>query len=206
MRPLEILESVLADDLADLKQSYLASLDAPFDGMWEAFANLGRHREIGVAGERAGFFCVNDDGRLLQFYVAPSCEPLAPEIFAAIVARDEVSGAIVSTADRLFLGLCLDSMKRIEVHTYLYRDHGPGEPAYARAAETTLAVVEAGELETIAELQRGSLEEDPGDWLVGHLENLIARCELYALRRGGEVLATGEARSATASRRSPISA
>ncbi len=191
---IEIQEQPSVDDLADLRRAYLASQTAPFDGMWEAFATLSRHWEIRSGGERAGYFCVNDEGQLLQFYVVAPFENVAPELFAAVVDRNEVAGAMVSTADPLFLGLGLDLQQKVRVHTYLYRDHHRGEVAFAEGAETSIDVVEAGELETIAELQRASLDQDPGDWLVGYLENLIARRELYALRLGEEILATGEAR------------
>ncbi len=191
---IEILEPESVEDLAGLRRAYLASLAAPCDGMWEAFATMGRHREVRSAGEQAGYYCVNDQGQLLQFFLAAPFENVAAELFAAAVARDEVKGAMVSTADPLFLSLCLDVQKDLGVHTYLYRDHHRGESRFATGQGVSFDVVEAGELEALAELQRNSLDQDPGDWLVGYLENLIARRELYNLRRGTEVLATGEAR------------
>ena len=191
---IEILELPSGDELADLRRAYLASLSAPFDGMWEAFVAMARNREIRSAGERVGYFCVNDAGQILQFHLGTAFEPVAAELFAAVVARDEVKGAMVSTADPLFLCLCLDAHEQVEVHTYLYQDHHRGTSILADGDETTLAVVEPGELDEIAELQRQSLDQDPGEWLLGYLQNLIARRELYALRRGGEVLGTGEAR------------
>ncbi len=190
---IELLEKP-ADRLAEFRRDYLTSLAATFDGMWEAFTGMSRHREIRLDGEPAGYFCVNDEGQLLQFYVATPFENSAPEAFSTVVARDEVRGAMVSTADPLFLGLCLDFHRQVEVHTYLYRDPQRGEAPPAAAAEASLEVVEAGELDEVAELQRASLDQDPGDWLVGYLENLIARRELYALRAQGEILGTGEAR------------
>ncbi len=183
-----------AGDLVDLRRACLASQAVPVDGMWEAFATMSRHWVIRSAGKRAGYFCVDDDGQLLQFYLEEPFEQHAAEFFAAVVARDEVEGAMVSTADPLFLGLCLDLHQQVRVHTYLYQDHHHGESAFAEAAEASLDVVEAGELATIVELQRDSLDQDLGDWLVGYLENLIARRELYALRLGGEIAGTGEAR------------
>ncbi len=188
------MEQTSVNELAGLKRAYLASLAAPFDGMWEAFATMSRHREMRSAGERVGYFCVNDEGQLLQFYVVPTAENVVAELFAAVVARDEVEGAMVYTADHLFLGLCLDLHKEVRVHTYLYQRHHRGEPVFEDAAQASLDPVLAGELDAIAELQRDSLDQDLGDWLVGYLENLIARRELYALRLRGEVLGTGEAR------------
>ena len=191
---IEIPDSTSIGDLADLRQACLASYCAPFDGMWEAFATMSRHHEIRSAGSRAGYFCVNDEGRLLQFYVAPPFERVAAELFGAVVARDEVKGAMVSTADHLFLGLSLDIQNDVAVHTHLYQDRHQDELALADGAEASFNVVEPGELESIAELQRNSLDQDLGDWLLGYLENLIARRELYALRLGEETLGTGEAR------------
>ncbi|MEE8522432.1 MAG: GNAT family N-acetyltransferase [Thermoanaerobaculia bacterium] len=191
---IEIVETPSADDLADLRRDYLASLSAPLDGMWEAFAAMGRQLEIRSVGERAGYFSLNDQGQLLQFHVAEPLASAAAKLFAAVVARDEVKGAMVSTADPLFLGVCLDIHKTLRVHTYLYRDHHRRAVALEGAAETSFELVEANELEAIAELQRESLDQDLGDWLIGYLERLIARRELYALRLEGEILATGEAR------------
>jgi RimJ/RimL family protein N-acetyltransferase len=191
---IEIREATSADDLADLRRGYLASLVAPQDGMWESLAAMGRQLEIRTAGERAGYFSINGEGRLLQFHVAAPFESAAVKLFAAVVARDEVKGAMVSTADPLFLGLCLDVQQELRVHTYLYRDHHRGEPALEQGTEASFDVVEAGELEAIAELQRESLDQDPGDWLVSYLERLIGRRELHALRLEGEILGTGEAR------------
>lgn len=189
-----ILEQASIDDLADSQRAYLASLAAHFYGMWEAFATMSNHRGIRSAGKRAGYFCVNDEGQLLQLYVAAPFEAAAAELFAAVVARDEVKGAMVSTADPFFLGLCLDHQKVIRVHTYLYQDHHPGESALAEGTEATFETMQIGELDVIVELQRYSLDQDPGDRLVGYLENMIARRQLYALRLDGEVLATGEVR------------
>lgn len=189
-----ILERASVGDLADLRQAYLASQAAPFDGMWETFATMSPHRELRFGGKRVGYFCVNDEGRLLQFFVVAPYEHVAAELFTAAVARDEVKGAMVSTADPLFLGLCLDLQKEVGVHTYLYRDHDRREVALTDAAGASFNVVPAGELDVIAGLQRDSLDQDTGDWLTGYLENLIARRELYALRLGDEILGTGEAR------------
>ena len=80
------------------------------------------------------------------------------------------------------------------MHTFLYRDHHHGEVALEGGAEASFNVVEASELEAIAELHRDSLDQDPGDWLVGYLKRLIGRRELYALRLEGDILGTGEAR------------
>jgi hypothetical protein len=191
---IEIVEAPSDDAFEDLRRAYLASLTAPLDGMWEVFAAMGRQLEIRTAGERAGYFSLDDRGQILQFHVAAPFENAAAQFFAAVVARDDVNGAMVGTTDPLFLGLCLDVQPALRVHTFLYRDHHREDVAFDGSAETSFDVVEGGELQAIAELQRDSLDQDPGDWLIGYLERLIGRRELYALRLDGEILGTGEAR------------
>lgn len=191
---LEIAELASVDDLGELRRDYLASLSAPLDGMWEVLATMGRQMEICSAGQRVGYFSLNDEGLVLQFHLARAFESAAIEIFAEVLSCDQVQGAMVSTADSLFMNLCLDAHKKVKVHTYLYQDDDRREAALQGEPQASLDVVEAGELEAIANLHRDSLDRDPGDWLVGYLENLIDRRELYALREAGEILATGEVR------------
>lgn len=190
---IETAEST-ADELADLRRAYLASLSAPLDGMWEAFAAMGRQLEIRSAGERAGYFSLDEEGRVLQFHLAEAFLGEATEVFSAVAARYDVRGAMVSTADPVFLGVCLDAHRTLRAHTYFFRDHRRVSPTLWGDGPASLELVEAGELEEVAELQRRSFDQDPGDWHRGYLENLIARRELYALRRNGEILGTGEAR------------
>ncbi len=49
------------EEVAELRKAYMASLAAPMDGMWEVFIASAAHWEIRAAGERAGYFCVNDE-------------------------------------------------------------------------------------------------------------------------------------------------
>ena len=190
---IEILETS-SDDLSDPRREYLASLSAPFDGMWEAFAGMARQLEIRSADERAGYLALNEAGQILQFHLAEPFQSVAAELFAAVVDHDEVTGPIVSTADPLFLSLCLDVHRALRVHTYLSQDHRRVAPELAGGAQAAFEIVEAGELDAIAELQRDSLDQDLGDWLVGYLAHLISRRELFALRHNGEILGTGETR------------
>lgn len=191
---IEISEPKSAESLADLRRDYLASLSAPLDGMWEAFAMLGRPREIRRGGEPAGYFVLDEAGQLLQFHVTPDHEIAARDIFAAVLARDEVTGAVAGTNDALFLGLCLDAQRSLRVQTLLYADHRSAEVPFEHGDSATLDAVEAGELDAVAELLQDSLDDAPGDWLRGYLGKLIDRLELFALRLDGEIIGTGEAR------------
>ncbi len=183
--------------LADMRRSYLDALIVPLDGMWEAFAEQAEHREIRFEGQRAGYFCFNDQGRLLQFFVEPEIEPRAAGIFARIVALDEVQGAVVGTGDPLFLAFSLDHQKSLRAQTLLYADHAKStdtSDSFADAESSILRPIELAELEDIARLQEEALGQELGDWLRGYLDRLIRRRELFALCLDDQILGTGEIR------------
>ena len=162
--------------------------------MWDAFVAMSRRLEIRSAGERAGYFALNGAGQLLQFHLAAPFESAAAKLFAAVVARDEVKGAMVKHR-RSSLPGALPRRSEGAKGAHLPLPGPSSRRGGARGGRgASFDVVEASELEAIAELQRDSLDQDPGDWLVGYLERLIGRRELYALRVEGEIWGTGEAR------------
>lgn len=185
-------------DVDDLRGAYRASLSAPLDGMWEAFAEESPHFEIRRGGlrqgERVGYFCVRSSGHLLQFHLAEDLEPCAAHLFDRVLSRGDVTGAIVGTNDPFLLGLSLDRHRSVRVHSLLYELVVDSEtPVPERDGETFTVVVEK-ELPEIEAFNRAQLDVDLGDWLTGYLEGLVSRRELFVLRRNGEILATGERR------------
>ncbi len=188
---IEVKELASPDEVKDLKQAYLSSLPAPLDGMWESgFIAAAPHWEIRFRGERAGYYCVSEEGQLLQLHVIDALANHARELFSHVSAAPEIKSAIVSTAEPVYLSLCLDLQKRVGVHTYLYHDHDRTE----ESADAGFGAVEHDDLDVVEEFQRASLDADLGAWLTGYLRNLQARGELFALRRDGELVGTGECR------------
>lgn len=192
---IEILSLASPEEVADLKRSYLASLPVPLDGMWESgFIPMASHWELRHGDERAGYMCIADDGKLLQFYVVPAFENHAAEFFSRVIAREDVRGAMVSTFESVYLSLCLDVHKTVRVHTYLYHDT-EAEAASPEGLEgARFTVVRPEDQPRIEAMQRASLDVDLGAWLTGYLQGLISRGELFVLTRGEEILGTGECR------------
>lgn len=191
---IEIVQLESPASLDEPRRRYLASLTAPLDGMWEAFAGSARQLELRIDGVAAGFACLDAPGRLLQFWVEAPFRRQAAAVFDELAGRDDLTGAIVSTADPTFLGVCLDAQRSIRVHTLLCR-HVDGS-AIPAVGDATVALDPVGpdEIAAIVAHQRTALDQDPGDWLVGYTAGLVERGELHALRIDGEIAATGETR------------
>ena len=56
--------------LSDLKQQYIDQTTAPLDGMWlTGFVPMASHFGFYENQELVGYYCINNDGYLLQFYL-----------------------------------------------------------------------------------------------------------------------------------------
>ena len=102
------------EELKELKQQYIAQTTAPLDGMWLCgFVPMATHFGFYGGEELVGYFCVNDGGFLLQFYLCPSHQDQASHLFDSALklknpSIEKINGAFVSTAEPQYLSLCLD--------------------------------------------------------------------------------------------------
>lgn len=78
--------------LSELKQQYMSQTTAPLDGMWMAgFVPIARHFGFFENGQLIGFFCINDEGYLLQFHVIPERQDRASLLFDTVLSQEESS-------------------------------------------------------------------------------------------------------------------
>ncbi len=185
--------------LAELKEAYVRQATAPLDGMWlTGFAPMASHFAFRVNDhELAGYCCVNDEGYMLQFFVAEAHQHLSSTIFATVTQdRDSPAGAIrgafVSTAEPRYFSLCLDAFPHFTVNALMYqRDATPS--ARPDADDLPLRPVVPAELPQAIDFAVASIGA-PIDWLRGYYGNLVRRQELFGVWADGELVATGESR------------
>ncbi len=190
-------ECVDLSSIEELKSQHLRGLTAPMDGMWEVgFINSSPHWIIKMDGEVCGYYVVNDEGTLLQFYLLPGHTRFDHQVFQKIVGQSSISTAIVQTIDPLFLSLCLDCHVDVSVHTYLYELQATIVVRHDLAEGTTFEPIEPTELSRVIDFQIACLggKEELRQWLQGYSKNLIDRKELFVLRRGNDWLGLGEYR------------
>lgn len=194
IRRIEVLE-----DLDELKRAYMLRTTAPLDGMWlSGFVPMASHYGFYEDGALTGFCCVNEDGYLLQFFLASAEHRTASETLDAILQPSgplstDVRGAFVSTAEPGWLSLCLDRFPVHEVHTLMYQlgDTPPArDDTDERLTLTTMAPEHLEEAVAFAVASIGA----PREWLTGYYGNLIDRGELFGSWKSGVLVATGECR------------
>lgn len=187
-----------ASTITTWRTAYFDGLVAPMDGMWDSgFTQPSPHWSILLEGSHVGYFVLNEENALLQFYIDPKVQAHSPAILERIVSEKSVSKAVVSTIDPAFLSLCLTIQKKVTVHTLLFE---PGTQNRAMKSElpTHVEVREAAksELETVVAFQIECLggQQELKGWLDGYSSHLISRDEIFVFQRDGEWVGLGEYR------------
>ncbi len=77
--------------LSPLKHQYIESLSGPLDGMWlTGFLPSSAHYGLYDGDQLAGYFCINDQDYLLQFYLDEQHKHLAASVFQLILNEESL--------------------------------------------------------------------------------------------------------------------
>jgi len=186
------IEKVEAGSLVDIKANYIRTLSSPLDGMWQAFVSFADHYAVMASAEAIGYCAVNEERKILQFHTEPGHN--AEAIFAQILELTGADGACLSSGEMYALALCMDKQTTVKVGALMYflDDEAVIEsPEFAE--NTSFKVVAKEELAELVDFAHSTLGADQG-WLNGYYGGMISQGELFALRGGDVVLATGELR------------
>ena len=184
----------------DLKKQYLNEITAPLDGMYfDGFLPQSDHFFIIKENVNIGYFCINSDGFILQFYINLKNQQKSSEYFKEILEKNKeivkVNGALVSTAEPKYLSLCFDHFKNHSVTDLMFQkiDQKKSEK-YDFKAENKLTLLKKENLDEVVEFAVDTIGM-PENWCQEYFSNLINRNEIYGAWDDDNVLfATGESR------------
>lgn len=196
---LDIKQLDSQNELKALKQAYLGETVAPLDGMWlSGFVPQARHFGIYSNANLVGYYCLNDEGFVLQFYLEPAFQNHATTLFNSLFAGvdlqiDNANGAFVSTAEPQFLSYCLDQFDCFEVNTMMYQLANSGEGLANENLSVLGEALNPKQLDEAVSFAHSAIGA-PREWLSGYFLNLIERQELFGSWTNGHLIATGECR------------
>ncbi|WP_017219607.1 GNAT family N-acetyltransferase [Moritella dasanensis] len=180
-----------------LKCQYLSTTTAALDGMWLCgFLPMATHFGFYENNTLVGYCCINADGYLLQFHLDPQCLLQASELFTLIVEQNsavigEVKGAFVSTAEPLYLSLCLDNYSTHQTNALMYQQDLSAAPFQGESIAMDVAT--DAQLSDFVQFTMHAIGA-PEVWLTGYYQRLINRQELVGYWKRGKLLASGECR------------
>jgi len=188
---------VSSKDVEDMRMKYYKNLTAPMDDMWEhGIIPKGDYYEI-VHEHRIGYFVLDDKKAILQFYLEHESRYNLDTIFQDVLKKFNIEHALVSTYDPIFLSLCMEESKGVEINSILYR--GINTELVAKPIETMVSLYAVQEdFQRVIDYheQKAGFH---GVWLREYCKNLILKRELILYMIGDEIIGTGEMRHSLSS-------
>lgn len=162
-------------------QMYVNSLSSRYDDFLEEHILGSDIYSIYIGNTHLGYFGVYKNKMLTQFVMPISEINYSQPVFSNILKTFEIKNAFVPTCDELFLSICLDNHKKINLQAYFFEDSGkPVRPAeYSKELLFPATPQDLNEIISIT-----------GDFIDLH-EERIAKGQLYVLRENGELLGMG---------------
>lgn len=175
------------------RYAYLKTTTVPLDGMWEdAFFPVANHWALETEGTFQGYCAINGDGALLGFQVFQP--QLARKAFAECLKSLEISHAYASTAEPLYLSLCLDHQKSVDLNALMYEDDGSEAPPADFPGAFEFRIVTMDGFSAAMSFGYNAFGPERLDWLKGYYTERIEKGELFGLWRGDAMVAAGELR------------
>jgi GNAT superfamily N-acetyltransferase len=182
--------------LTALIHTYHHTLTAPFDDMWTlGIIPAGKHYAIqGDQGHSVGYFVVDEENMLLQFYLDPIFRSKARSFLHALIGTLHLKGAYVGTNDPAAQIPLLEESTHTEVHTKLYRSCDPASSKCPALPNTPYALTGAT-LDQLSDILRYTRDavgdaEDMADYT----KQLIESRGLFLIHNKGAIIGTGEIR------------
>lgn len=186
------IKKVKKQSIVEMTELYHQYVTAPMDDMWE-LGIIANGDFYTIAKENAiGYFVVDTDNTLLQFFIKGEYECDETGAFRFILREKRIHQAYVSTYEPKYLMLCLDNNNDIKINSFLYAEKNLLEfKKPLNAIHSELAQME--HLDKIIVYNRTKAGVD-GDWLVGYCKELITKQGLMLYKIGNEIIGTGEIR------------
>jgi len=164
---------------------YYKYLTSVTDDFWEEHI-VDAHFFIIQSDENSiGYFSIYGGSKLTAFYMEARCLYMAQEAFKRILDEYGIETAFVATCDELFLSLCLDFHKSIELQAYIFDGsmyHDVKSPEYGRAG---LSEIRPEEIDAVNQQTDGFFSDMTR-------ERLESRdCVIYRMTNNADVLGYG---------------
>lgn len=174
---------------AELTPAYLGQLVGPMDDMWMAFSLMAQHHLLYVGAQLVGRCALDEEGKLLGFFVEESQRHRAPALLRHLLGRLQARCMLACTLDPGFLSVAMDVAASVEPEALLYAH--TTEPSLERE-EPLLAAAPRDHTRLVEFYQNQT--GGPLEFLQGYVQERIERQELWLVQPGAGLQAIGELR------------
>lgn len=187
------INKIAKDDISELTRQYSQKITAPLDDMWEnAIIPGGDYYLISKESAEVGYFVIDENATLLQFFIVDSVAPHSREIFEFILKEKNIPQAFAGTFEPDYLSLCLDKQIKAEVDTLLYKESQAIEfPAPIESIHSILATMDDYEAVLNFCEEKVGIQ---GEWMKPYYQHLLPNKSVTLFKLGDEIIGAGECR------------
>lgn len=186
---MEFIKEKNTSEIRAWRRELYQRFKAPLDDMWEGlYITLAQNYIISRDGEAWGYCCINKEKSLLQIYLKDAYMQEMENVIEALIAQKLIVSASLSAIEPAAFNTCLERSIETRANTYCYR-----YPHQEMNVETGLHLVKA-QVEDHDAIKDFFFSDVEFDDTFGYIKLRTARGELYLLKDGDEIMATGECR------------
>lgn len=136
-------------ELKPMVEEYLKTLNGVTEDYWEEHIMKAQFYKITLEQKEIGYIAIHNNEKITQFYLKDQYVYLAQQIFQQLIEEGKIKTAYVATCDQLFLSLCLDFQKQIELQAYFFDGTEQNEVRPAEYPRECLIKIDPEELEKV---------------------------------------------------------
>jgi ribosomal protein S18 acetylase RimI-like enzyme len=193
------IEKVAKENIEQMRIDYFDNLIAPMDDMYElGIIPACDFYMISEENYCCGYFCINDNDEMMQFYITDTKKEDTQRIFDYVISNQSINTAIPCTNDPIFYSLCQGkSQSKEEVYCMFISDEASiiGEPTLNIIIDTEVKIED---IEIIFSYFRTIGLE--GEWFNDYLNQRIKFGELILFKIDGDIIGSSEIRTSIRSK------
>lgn len=180
-------------EIKNIVEEYYKDITAPIDDMWEnAIIGISDYYKVMRDSEVLGYFCLNQEGTLLQYFIRDEFISKSKEIFKYILEQYNIPKGFIGTNDIKSLALFLDFNKKVCTHTFLYKDIERTDIISPIKGIKILTATEE-DLQKVMDYHINSLNMK-GRWIKPYCSGLIAKGQIILFIKNQKIIGIGEKR------------
>ncbi len=188
-------EITVQDSLKVLMGDHYDTLESvPDDFFEQAIIDNSRYYRIDMDDLEIGFFSLDDESILIQFYVNDEFRKESKAILNQIIEDHQCKSAMVPTYDSIYLEILTPYGAVKSIHDNLYTLNKDNYKVIKRD-EIIVRLATIDNLDAVVDLEEKSLEGAPRDWLFFYCTAVIENKGLYLFYIDDNFVGVGEART-----------
>ncbi len=186
---MKFIKTEITDTINGLRSQLYQELTAPIDAMWEIlYIASSQHYLIEENNRTIGYCCINEDKCLTQIFIIKDYLSLMVKVIKELISTDIIKSASLSSNEPVAFNSCLFHSKSVKTNTFCF------EHLNQKIEVDTNLNIELVTMDDIPSIKVFLKEQVGMDDTFGYTENLVARKEIFMLKKSDTIVATSECR------------